>query len=146
MKTTEQRFWDKINKTDECWEWTAQLSPTGYGRIQIDYKAVAAHRYSAELHGMDITDKIVCHKCDNPCCVRPDHLFVGTQKDNMQDMIKKGRKARVECYPANRKLTDDDVRFIRASELDNAALGRMYNLRTQSVWKIVHRKTYKDVN
>jgi hypothetical protein len=76
----------------ECWEWTGAKNEKGYGRIQTHTKALAyTHRVVAAAMGMEIADKQVCHSCDNPSCVRPDHLFVGTNRDNVLDMISKGR-------------------------------------------------------
>lgn len=146
-KTTEQRFWEKVDKNgpNGCWEWTAQITPFGYGHIQIDGRAIRAHRYSAELHGSDITDKIVCHKCDNRRCVNPEHLFVGTQKENMADMDSKGRRNPPIAQPKFRKLTDDDVHAIRASELNSVELGKIYGMAPYSIRKILHRVTYKDI-
>ena len=87
-----QRFWDKINKTDSCWIWSASTT-RGYGRLMIKKNVtIAAHRYSAMLHfGMFDSRLLVLHKCDNPACVNPEHLFLGTEKDNMVDMVSKGR-------------------------------------------------------
>lgn len=89
------RFWSKVNKglrPDDCWIWTAGKS-NGYGIFRVgDNKTISAHRYSYILHnGKEPGSLFVCHRCDNPSCVNPDHLFLGTQGDNIQDMIDKGR-------------------------------------------------------
>ncbi len=89
------RFWEKVQKTDGCWNWTGCVSgPEGkYGGINILGKKQKAHRVSYELNVGPIPGGLcVLHKCDNPKCVRPDHLFLGTKKDNSQDCIKKGRR------------------------------------------------------
>lgn len=89
------RFWEKVRKSDGCWEWTAGRLGGRYGDFMVgvgDHRS--AHRYSWELHfGPIPVGMNVCHHCDNPGCVRPDHLFIGTQKDNLRDMQGKGRKA-----------------------------------------------------
>lgn len=89
-----ESFLKKVNKTDNgCWQWTGIKDPNGYGRFNFDGKQSSAHRYSAKYLGnKDIENMIVCHKCDNPSCVNPDHLFVGTTQDNKDDQIKKGRQ------------------------------------------------------
>jgi hypothetical protein len=90
--TLEERFWAKVNKSGECWEWLGTKNPGGYGCFKVNYKMRKAHRVAYELgHGSIPADLCVLHRCDNPGCVRPDHLFLGTRSENMQDMQKKGR-------------------------------------------------------
>lgn len=77
---------------DECWEWHGELNERGYGRMKIAKKNKKAHRLSYEhFTGRSLGKLLCCHRCDNPSCVNPDHLFAGTHKDNVHDMIRKGR-------------------------------------------------------
>lgn len=85
------RFFDKVNKTNNCWEWSG-TNNYRYGLLRTCGKMVRAHRISWEIHFGTIPAGLhVLHKCDNTLCVNPDHLFLGTHFDNMQDMAKKGR-------------------------------------------------------
>ena len=89
------RFWSSVDKSggpDACWLWTRAISSRGYGYFHTQERTIAAHRLSwLLLSGEDPGNMLVCHKCDNPKCVRRDHLFLGTHTENMRDMYEKGR-------------------------------------------------------
>lgn len=90
------RFWGKVQKRggDQCWEWTAGRTSAGYGAFWTGRRDILAHRMSYILAVAPVPLAMyVCHHCDNPLCVRPSHLFIGTAKDNMQDAVSKGRIA-----------------------------------------------------
>jgi len=97
-RSVTERFWEKVDRgnPDDCWLWTGAQVSNGYGTIRIGYKANYAHRLSWEFeYGQVPTDLFVCHHCDTPSCVNPAHLFVGTAKDNSDDMVLKGRRRTV---------------------------------------------------
>jgi hypothetical protein len=115
--TLEERFWDKVEKSDGCWNWTASCNGPGYGQIRPGGcgNQLLAHRVSWEIHHGPIPDGLcVLHDCDNPPCVNPAHLFLGTKGDNTRDMHAKGRNPdlRGELGPLA-KLTEKQVLEIK---------------------------------
>lgn len=114
--STEKRFWAKVRKDrDGCWRWIAAVTRYGYGAFTVRSKYIRAHRYSWELHNGPIPEGLcVCHRCDNPGCVNPAHLFLGTFKDNAIDCSTKGRRQDQKGAKNNQvKLTVLDIRMIR---------------------------------
>lgn len=155
MVTVEDRFWNKVNKVpDGCWEWIAFCDRYGYGRFLLDGKATSAHRISAYWHGILPTLQsalYVCHRCDNPKCVNPDHVFVGTPKDNASDMMKKNRHARTS-QPGSKhgmsKLTEDDVlkiRLLRATGLTHRKIAEQFGVSSSMVTYILNGKNWKHI-
>ena len=89
-----ERFWKRVKKTKDCWEWQGMKKKDGlpYGLVKIFFRRFYAHRVAWELTNGPIPKGLnVLHRCDNPVCVRPSHLFLGTQADNIADMVSKGR-------------------------------------------------------
>src|SRR3990167_5235797 len=114
-KSLEERFWEKVNTKNDrgCWYWIANKNNKGYGQTSLNGKWLLAHRVSWEIHNGKIPEGLcVLHKCDTPLCVNPKHLWLGTQKDNIRDAIK---KQRILVGEINRsaKLTTNQVKTIR---------------------------------
>lgn len=148
----EDRFWRFVVKTETCWLWVGARDRKGYGKITIDDRPVLAHRLSWELVHGPIPDGLnALHNCpggDNPSCVNPAHLFLGTLQDNNADMLAKGRYARGMGLHRS-DLTDDDVREIRAlyaaGGIAQRQLARRYGITQVSIGEIVRREVWKHV-
>jgi HNH endonuclease len=164
------RFWSRVLRTDTCWLWIGRLGRAGYGSHSVGRRSVFAHRFSYELaYGPIPEGLLVCHHCDNPPCVRPDHLFLGTYSDNGLDMVAKGRsiyqrdpsymhRARAsldlpggkrmwgEQHPAA-KLTLSDVAAIRETGADSRAeqllLAARYGVSERAIRSVVKRQTWR---
>ena len=144
-----ERFWRKVVKTDDgCWIWTAARSPRGYGafgRGSREARVILAHRFSWEQANGPIPDGLcVLHRCDNPPCVNPAHLFLGTRTDNNRDMHAKGRAnpPRGERHPRAR-LTEEKVREIRrlaAAGISQRQIARMFGVSKGAVASVVTRQ------
>ena len=148
--TPEQKFWSQVQKGDGCWLWTGSKSadPGGeYGDFYVNGRACRAHRFSWEVHFGPVPPKmLVCHHCDNPPCVRPDHLFVGTSRDNVHDALKKGRFWCGER--AHRaKLTAAQVLEIRAARghLSQRQLAARFGIDRSNVRHIWQGKTWRQL-
>lgn len=150
------RFWAKVTKSETgCWLWTGATTNGGYGVIQSGGrgKVVRAHRLSWELHNGSFDPNLdVCHRCDNPPCVRPDHLFVGTARENAADMVAKGRAKggppRGSRHP-RAKLTEELAVRIRSEYLPHVVglrlLAKRYGVSQKTVMNVVHRKVWTHV-
>lgn len=148
--TEEERFWHYTYKTDGCWVWNGCRTDFGHGIIATANGNIGAHIYSYRLHRGDFQSGLdVCHHCDNPWCVNPEHLFLGTQADNNHDRHKKGRTVSQHGTenPAA-KLNDDKVREIRrlrAAGTPVVEIARMFGVTSYPVWGIVTGRYWKHV-
>ncbi|MBT9173455.1 MAG: hypothetical protein DDT21_01856 [Syntrophomonadaceae bacterium] len=143
----EERFWAKVQKTSTCWLWTGAINSGGYGNIKIERGNTHAHRYSYELHFGPIHPHLhVCHHCDVRNCVRPSHLFLGTDADNAADKEKKGRGNQARGEKAGRaKLTEAKVRAIfkdREKGMTLQAIGDKYGISNQSVDGVLKKRKW----
>ena len=134
------RLVSKIIQSDDCWEWIGARSKQGYGDIFLRGKHRKAHRVFYETFVSSIPDgKILCHKCDNPICVNPNHMFIGTCLDNVMDCISKGRK--------KTKLSEADVVEIRENKsgLTRKQLSEQYGVTDREIYRIMKQITWKNI-
>lgn len=151
MENLTNRLMKYVEKTDTCWIWKGFVTGSGYGQVRLPWpsrRKTGAHRLSYMVHvGSIPPGAVVCHTCDEPLCVRPDHLFIGTQKDNQEDMVKKGRSARGECC-GSAKLTWDKVRSIRSAYSDGnitqKGLGLEFGIDQSVICRILTGKIWKE--
>lgn len=151
------RFWEKVIKKgpDECWLWKGRLHSFGHGDMVIDGHAVGAHRVSYMLNIGEIPKNYcVCHSCDVPNCVNPKHLFLGTVKDNMDDMNSKGHnffqpghELNIGENNARSILTEEDVNYIRSNSDRYTAkeLSKKFNVSESSIHRAVRGETWNNV-
>ncbi len=150
------RFWSKVNKTSGCWNWRASRDSHGYGRFSLNGRGagpVAAHRVSWVLEHGEIDGAEVCHSCDNPACVNPNHLFIGTHSENMKDAQAKGRmKIKSKGKPGSRhslaKLTEMQVlemRKMKAAGVKNRRIAEFFGVCYSAAQKITTGKLWKHV-
>jgi len=151
MKLPIERLLNKVKKTESCWIWIGAKKPTGYGNFFLNGKYIGAHCASYLLHVGEIDKgQIVCHSCDNPSCINPCHLFLGTPKDNMDDMKLKGRAVGIhqgkENHPMS-KLSIESVREIRQRRLNGEFLlpiAKDYGVTESNIFYVCKNKTWVD--
>jgi len=137
-RSVEERFWEKTKKKNGCWEWLANKNKKGYGRLWVDGRNVFAHRVSWVIHRGPVIDEWhVLHRCDNPSCVNPKHLFLGTLADNIIDRCRKGRSALGERN-GNSKLTIKQVLEIRSSNKSIKQIARKFKIDKTQVRNIIN--------
>ena len=149
----EKRFWDKVDRgdEDECWEWQA-ATVQGYGLIGVDgTETERAHRVSYRLEVEEPGDDLVLHHCDNRACVNPNHLYLGDQEDNMEDMFERGRDNHVseEEHPQS-KLTREAVSHIKwdleETDKTHVELGEKYDVSSTTIGEISRGATWTEVS
>ena len=141
MKGLEERFWDKVEKSETCWNWLAKRDKNGYGRFSPNgsNSQMPAHRFSWSLHNGEIPDGLlVCHHCDNPSCVNPEHLFLGTPQDNMDDKVRKGRW-RGNPDSINLKTHLESILALRSSGKDLRSIAKDFDCDRSAVKRLLEK-------
>lgn len=159
QKTIAERFWSKVDKSGECWLWTACLNETGYGMVYFEGRARRAHRVSWVLtYGAVPAGACVLHRCDTPACVNPAHLWLGTLAENTADMLAKGRASTGALHAMRKrktqargerqghaKLTTDQVVAIRADTRLMRLIAADYGVCLSVICEIRQRKSWSHV-
>ena len=151
-----ERFWAKVEVTPTCYVWRGSRRRQDYGAMMVDQKEWAVHRLAWTAINGPIPDGIdVLHRCDNPPCVRIDHLFLGTHLDNMRDMMKKGRYRPPPTENSSRgvdhfraKLSDERVRILRdgiSAGQSQAYFARLWSIDASTIHSAAHRKTWRHI-
>ena len=153
------RFWANVDTSGDCWIWTGRIQNGGYGYFRAEGKRWLAHRASWVIHNGPVPSHdshhgmCVLHVCDTPACTRPDHLFLGTQQQNIIDMRKKGRGTQPsnigEAHPAA-KLTESDVitlreQYARGGRFEWMAAARKHGVSKRAIVKAVTGLTWKHI-
>lgn len=149
IERLKKSFEKYVIKNDGCWDWKGSPSKK-YGSLQFENKSISAHRASWLIHNGPIPDGMfVCHTCDKPRCNAPTHLFLGTAKDNVSDMIKKGRAKYLKGEKAPwSKLTENNVREIKnllSKNISMQKIADIFNVKIVAIFDIKHNKTWKHI-
>jgi LysM repeat protein len=166
-QSTTERLWSKITKAQDansCWPWTGPVGTRGYGLLTVASKTKQAHRLVwEEQHGAISDGMVICHKCDNPNCCNPNHLFIGTQKDNLADCRAKGRfpagpRHGLALHPERRargskvstaKLTERDIPEIYHAKVAGDsiyAIAERYGVSASTIHLVCKGKTWRHAN
>ena len=165
-KDVYDRIMSKIDKSGDCWVWTGGTGNSGYGRMRINKKLYSPHRLMWEIYNkkLILNNMEICHKCDNRLCINPEHLFMGTHRDNMKDCSKKrrvhgildefgksidnGYRFKIGNIPIGRKLAKEDIINI-LNYLKNGytqrEIGEMYNVSHTTILDIKRGKCYVNI-
>lgn len=144
-------FWLHVNKTATCWLWTGSQFAKGYGRVRRGKIVLQAHRVAWELNNGPVPAcQCVCHRCDTPNCVRPDHLFLGTAEENNIDRDTKGRQRTPHgSKHVSSKLTEADVLAIRSADVSlrgsKVALARKYSVSPRLIHRVLSGDMWRHV-
>jgi len=148
-----ERFWKNVNikEDSECWEWLKSTNKQGYGHLNINNKLCRANRIAYKIsYGIIPSGLCVLHTCDNPLCVNPNHLWLGTHNDNMRDKVLKGRCSHLkEELNPNSKLTKIDVLTIRnlydMNGYTQYKLAELYNVTRSCIKHVVNKDVWKNI-
>lgn len=145
-----ERFWSKAkaNPETKCWEWQGAKTKHGYGVFRDGKRIWRAHRFSFSLHNPDaeMDGLVVCHKCDNPACVNPEHLSLGTVQDNIKDKVDKGRSNESKELKAG--LTEKEAQEILDLQgvFVSSRIAKVYGVPKDTVWAIWEGRIFRNLH
>ncbi len=145
--TSEQltQFWSEVDRSDDCWLWMGRTHTNGgYGLMSLGDGDYRTNRLSFAIANGDPGQQYVCHTCDTPACVNPEHLWTGTMQENMDDKIGKGRQSKGESHGMS-KLTEKQIKKILISKESHQILADRYGISLPSISGIKHGKTWKHI-
>lgn len=146
-----RRFWLKVDQQSDsaCWLWIACKNANGYGIMNVAGRPMSAHRISWVIHNDQIPDGMcVCHKCDTPSCVNPNHLFLGTQKENMRDAKTKGRMQRGERHYRAKLNRKDvvDIKRLHSQGVMIKQLASNYGVHVNTISRVINKNSWEHVD
>lgn len=153
-KTFDEKFWEKadVRGENDCWEWKASRNRKGYGNFYLSVGKsesihVLAHRVAYILaYDVQVPQETqVCHSCDNPACVNPKHLFLGTSKDNVADMYKKGRAASQKGIRNHAKLDEEkiaEIKQLKKQGVMSKVIAKMFGLNESTISRMLNNHTW----
>lgn len=140
-----EKFEANFDRTDGCWEWKGTIDGYGYGVLDHNYKRYRGHVLALEFDGRPVPAGMMgCHHCDNPKCVRPSHLYPGTEQDNANDASSRNRLSKGSAHHMS-KLSEDDVRKMRALDLPYAEIARRFGVSRITASRAVRGETWRHV-
>jgi len=146
----EYRFWSRVEKTDSCWNWFGKTNNLGYGQLKFAGEWLLTHRFAYELLKRSIGNLWVLHTCDNPACVNPKHLFLGTRQDNSNDMVSKGRQARWEkngrAILTVKIVSEIRERYLYGDKVNGQkALAKEFGVCVDTISKIITNRNWRNL-
>ncbi len=151
IKVAEKRFWEKVIKVEKgCWTWSKCRGKKGYGTFRFNDRNYQAHVFSYIIHNGPVPEgKQINHHCDNRACVKPDHIYAGTAKENTRDMMDRGRH---KCNPTkgenhpNSVFTNEQILYIRSSSKKQTELGKEFGVSLGVISNIIVKRTWKHID
>jgi hypothetical protein len=146
----EKRFWKYVEKTPTCWIWVGGITGAGYGAFRDKNRTyISAHKFSWKYHFGEIEKgKELCHRCDNPPCVNPNHLWLGTAKENAEDSCAKNRRSHGMGRPLHKLKNENipEIKNLYKSGMSQKCIGEKFSVSQNTIWCVVNNMTWKNIS